>query len=296
VTSKKELKMSRISKLTLLILVCLSVSIFACSPKFHQTYLKNSQPDKPHEKVMLSPEIIEFLKQGDEYSRRLEMYWISDDNILVRSEIKGKYATYILIPNTKLFQKVDGATEEILVKKINERIDIVTSDTVGGGIFKAMMSIGGGERSTPYTGSISDNTNIVYINIKVHERTHQRGKGFLGQIAASSCAEAWLDGTIENKNTGKTMKIKWSYSCHMDTVEAVKRLFWDFRISPDGRYYLHRTSRYETKLYDNVNGKSDDLISFYDNIATTVSPSWGEIALLRNKGDDYWIEFYNLSL
>jgi hypothetical protein len=266
-------------------------------PAFNQKYLLSSAPEAPSSKIDLTKEVVDTISMASiqGLATNASIHWVANDNLILRVGVWGKgghYATYSIIPGSGQINKLQGPEEQRILKKIDERINVVSTETK---FMKVIRTINyyllyrGKKR--PYVGSVKDGNQQVDIVLKVDSKGYNKCK---------------IKGKIKNKSNDISIPVKWSSKQHnYDRKNSVKSLFRDFRISPDGRYYVMGAAYVGGPyLYDSYmkrKCKPDWLIRYYRHHAITVDPAWKHIALLRSDNlpmqkDNYWIEIHDFSI
>jgi hypothetical protein len=267
-------------------------------PALNQKYFSSSAPEAPNSRIELTQEVVDTISMASVQglATNARVHWVANDNLILRVGVWGKeghFATYSIIPSSGKIKKLEGAEEKCILKKIDERIDIATNETmfmkVIGAISYYLLYRG---KKKPYVGSVKDGNQQVDIVLKVDTKGFQKCK---------------IKGKIKNKSNGISIPVKWSSNKHGYNYEnSVKNLFRDFRISPDGRYYVMGAADLGGPyLYDSYRKrkcKPDWLIRHYQHHAITVDPAWKHIALLRSENsllqedNRYWIEIHEFSI
>jgi hypothetical protein len=267
-------------------------------PALNQKYFSSSAPEAPNSRIELTQEVVDTISMASfQFSvANASIHWVANDNLILRVGVwgtDGHYATYLIIPSSGKMKKLQGAEEKRILKKIDERIDIATNETT---FMKVIRTINYylfyRGKKTPYVGRVKDGNQQVDIVLKVDTKGSQKCK---------------IKGKIKNKSNGISIPVKWSSNTHGYNYESsVKSLFRDFRISPDGRYYVMGAAYVGGPyLYDSYmkrKSKPDWLMRYYKHHAITVDPAWKHIALLRSENslmqndNRYWIEIHDFSI
>ena len=267
-------------------------------PAFNPKYFSSSAPEAPNSRIELTQEVVDTISMASiqNLAVNASIHWVASDNLILRVGVWGKdghYATYLIIPSSGKINKLQGAAEERILKKIDGRIDIESTETK---FMKVIRTINYyllyRGKKTPYIGRVIDGDQVVDIAVKVDTKRYNNCK---------------IKGTIKNKSNDISIPVKWSSKKHgYKHQSSVKSLFRDFKISPDGRYYVMGAADVGGPyLYDSYmkrKCKPDWLIRHYRHHAITVDPDWNQIALLRSenslmqKDNRYWIEIHDFSI
>jgi hypothetical protein len=314
------------------LLLCGVILMSGCltpgKPTLNQTYLPNAQPDMPLKKIPLDADILKEIE-----SKYVSLFWLSEDNILLDFGPKGLTGVwretplfgnneklrksnsirYVVIPSKNEIKRIEGAEEEAIIKSIDEKVKITTTDTKVSRGLQFFFSIGGGSRGEVYHGTIEDNGNSadieLYISEKTQKSSYSGGGGFFGAMSAFSagfgavsCDVAELNAAITNARNGNAIPVTMRWLCplasgagHKDRIDALLR---KVSISPDGNFYFIGPF-----LYDSRQGKKSKPVFLFENyreLDQAINPSWTKIVVLRfqrleKKKYEIWLEIFPLN-
>jgi hypothetical protein len=287
--------------LNLMLSAVLIVFLWGCAglqPAFNPKYFSSSAPEAPNSRIELTKEVIDTISTASFQlqTANASIHWVANDNLLLEVGVYGTdgyYAAYLINPSSGKIKRLQGTEEKRILQTIDERIEIRSTETmftkVIGAIKYYLLYKG---KKTPYVGRVKDGNQAVDVALKVDTKGYKKCK---------------IRGKIKNKTNNISIPVKWKSKKHAyDHVNSLEGLFRDFKISPDGRYYIMGAAYvggpYVYDSYMKRKCKPDWLMRHYRHDAITVDPAWKHIALLRSensfmqKDNRYWIEIHDFSI
>ena len=272
------------------------------APSFDRTYLPNTTPGAPQQRIDLSSALERKLPPKPFFgSRKLpqpSLTWLEKDTLLatfLKTELHKPDTwlySFLVSADTGTVKQLTDAEQDAIRKTIERNEQPAGSNIlaeIGGVVITLAMAIISGGRAagsvgssgTSFDGTIENNGHALHMEAR------------LGKAGFTFTRYQWRY-TVENKQTGK------SYDGHYrpdgDMEEAFESWIKSWRISPDGRYYLIG------KTASLIDSESEEdpatIMSEYGYRSLDVNPSWDRIALLLMESDEKtgrvacWIEFY----
>lgn len=268
---------------TLIIAGCATATV-----KFNRSYMPNAIPDKPEMTMAFDDENNKQIKKYADkvdYLNDIWLFWLKADDLYLNLEGSG---IIVIHPSTKKTEWLKINDEKETAKIISEKAKI-TNDISKEPIYKRLAASVMSSFGQQYSGEFIDNSQKLQVVIKTEEKRRE------GDIT-HTCTQAKLKGTFVN-NQGKSRELEWNYNCNWlpkSVANAkVPQLLRKFQISPTGIYYAYGSTLFPAIGKQTV---GEELMVGYPIISASINPEWTKIAVLRNKDDQYWIEFFEIKL
>lgn len=260
-----------------------------CAPsatKFNVKYLPGAVADKPQDRVTLSAGInneIERYNSRVNIANHIELCWLSSESIYLNLD---GLAIYNINPVSGDVNKLSGDERINAARTISEKINII-NEAKTSGVAKKVSSYLFSSFGQHYSGEIIDNKNKLRFYIKTEMQRE-------GNSSETDCRSALLNVTLTGAR-GRETEVKWNFKCDWMPQSIsdykVPQILRRVQISPAGKHYLHGSILYNA-------GRSEpiaDLLDGYSNvISVSANPDWTKLAVLRNSGNRYWVELFNL--
>jgi len=278
-------------------------------PEFNQTYLPNTAPGVPSERIDLTMAIDSALKRSrlsasDLNTLPLSLFWIEDDALLFSIFSKDRQKplhNFLVTRSTGQIKMLENAEKDALLSRTERDTIFDKTGSTAGGLTKfaleATIALAGLHGGMNISGGGGEHFSIKLEN-----------NGYVLDIDATVKRNKWsifpssynCYYNIKNEQTGETHEGKVKIEKSGKKRESLENWLKSLKVSPDGRFYLIE----KTSTVIGPGNKGDTvqrLIENYPYASLDISPIWDRIALLMTKKNektkqmDYWIEFYPFS-
>lgn len=221
------------------------------------------------------------------YANDLWLFWLTADNLYLNLEDSG---IILIQPALKKMRWLEGDERKEAVKMISKKVSIM-NDVSSESIYKKIASSVLSSLGQRYTGEVIDNGKQLKVVARVSEIRESRE----GQGITAGCSKSKLEATLVNTK-GEAKEIEWEYNCDWMPQSVadtkVPQMLRKLQIAPSGKYYSDGKQLYRA---DRRNAGAEDILG-NDNLSASMNPQWTKIAVLKNVGQQYWIEFYDISI
>ncbi len=270
-------------------LVIAFLAVAGCAPtaaKFNKVYMPSAS-ERTSERIALEPEdnkIIADYLNAPKYANDVWLFWLKTNVIYMNVEGRGILA---ISPESKKVRWLQDAEEKGASKAIEDKVAIA-NDVDKEALYKRLASHVISSLGHSYSGKLIDNNQELKVSISTDEKRERSGDAFV-------CAEAKLKAKFVNEK-GRARELQWEYNCDWlirATADVkIPQILRRFQISPSGDYYAYGENLYRAGR----RGDGEKLIDDYPIISASIDPSWKKIAVLRNKGNQYWIEIFGIKV